>query len=235
MPRRARLTLAGVPHHLIQRGNNRQACFYAIRDYQIYLDWLEQYANICNCEIHAYVLMTNHVHMLVTPKESGGLGIMMRRLGQRYVQYINRTYCRSGTLWEGRFKSCITSEDRYVLSCYRYIELNPVRASLVNHPAEYPWSSYRVNAQGEHSSLIVPQNVYKELDNNPAMRRAAYKELFRDQLELGLMDRIRKATNGNFVLGSGKFSRHVARTLGRRATPAKSGRPKRDEAHRKRY
>ena len=160
MPRRARITLAYTPHHIIQRGNNRSACFYVDDDYFQYLDWLDKYSRENDCRVHAYVLMTNHVHLLITPATCDGLAKMLKRLGLRYVQYINRTYSRSGTLWEGRFKSCITQEDNYVLSCYRYIELNPVRANMVEHPAEYSWSSYRTNAQQEPNRMISPHRAY---------------------------------------------------------------------------
>ena len=153
MPRRPRIMLANIPVHIIQRGNNRQACFFHEEDYRFYLEWLGEYATDVKCSIHAYVLMTNHVHLLLTPQSKTAAGELMKRLGQRYVQYINRTYRRSGTLWEGRFKSCLTREESYVMSCYRYIELNPVRANMVEHPADYEWSSYRRNAQGERSDL----------------------------------------------------------------------------------
>ena len=129
---------------------------------------------------------------------------------------------------EGRFKSCITSEEGYVLGCYRYIELNPVRAAMVNHPAEYPWSSYRVNAQGEQSTLIVSQSTYQKLGVDMVSRQLAYRELFRQHLDIGLVDQIRIATNGNFTLGSEQFSKQVEHALGRRVTPGKSGRPKRN-------
>lgn len=140
----------------------------------------KEYAVLCECQVHAYVLMTNHVHLLITPTYSGGLGVLMRRLGQCYVQYINRTYHRSGTLWEGRFKSCITQEDRYVLACYRYIELNPIRAGMVKHPAEYRWSSYRVNAQNE---LVSPNQSYLSLGRNTTLRQKAYRKLFTEVLK----------------------------------------------------
>ena len=149
MPRRPRISLPGVPLHLIQRGNNRQACFFDDQDYLIYLDWLEEYAEVSRCTIHAYVLMTNHVHLPLTPDAGQSAGNLMKRLGQRYVQYINRTYRRSGTLWEGWFRSCMTQEEDFVLGCYRYIELNPVRAGIVEHPAEYRWSSYRAEKKGQ--------------------------------------------------------------------------------------
>src|SRR5438105_2497922 len=143
MPRRARLTAAGVPAHVIQRGNNRGACFFADDDYAFYVHYLEELAKQFGCAIHAYVLMTNHVHLLLTPEQANSASQLMKHLGQRYVQYVNRSYRRSGTLWEGRFRSCLTQEETYVLACYRYIELNPVRAQMARHPREYRWSSYR--------------------------------------------------------------------------------------------
>jgi len=152
----------------------------------------------------------------------------MKRLGQRYVQYINRTYRRSGTLWEGRFRSCLTQEEDYVLACYRYIELNPIRASMVGHPAEYRWSSYRTNAQGESSELLTAHPLYTALGTEYDARRAAYRELFRYQLNPGLVDEIRAATNGNYALGNPHFQAQIAAALGRRVTPGKSGRPRND-------
>jgi len=137
MPRRARIAIAGIPWHVIQRGNNRSACFYAEEDYRRYLETLQEQATRHGCAIHAYVLMTNHVHLLLTPNRPDGVALLMKHLGQRYVQYINRTYRRSGTLWEGRFRSCLTQREDYVLSCYRYIELNPVRSDMVRHPRDY--------------------------------------------------------------------------------------------------
>ncbi len=226
MPRRPRLVLPNIPLHLIQRGNNRQACFFADEDYLFYLDWLALYAGSTGCRIHAYALMTNHVHLLVSAQHDAAPGEMMKALGQRYVQYVNRTYRRSGTLWEGRFRSCLTQAEDYLLSCQRYIELNPVRAGMVEHPADYRWSSYRANAQGEENSLAVPHEVYAALGADAAGRQAAYRELFRHELEPGLVDEIRRATQGNFALGSPLFAEQVAAALGRRAVPGKSGRPR---------
>lgn len=227
MPRRARLALPGVPLHLIQRGNNRQACFFADEDYRLYLDWLAEYAGKTGVRIHAYVLMTNHVHLLVSTERTEAPGALMKALGQRYVQYVNRVYQRSGTLWEGRFRSCPIQEEPYLLACQRYIELNPVRAGMVAHPAEYRWSSYRANAQGEADALVHPHPVFAALDVDASSRQAAYRELFRHELEPGLVDEIRKATNGNFLLGDSRFAASVAATLGRRVQPGVSGRPRR--------
>lgn len=226
MPRRPRVTLPNVPLHIIQRGNNRQACFIADEDYCFYLDWLREYASKAGCQIHAYVLMTNHVHLLLSSATCDGVGVLMKALGQRYVQYVNRTYRRSGTLWEGRFRSCLTQEESYLLACQHYIELNPVRACMVEHPAEYRWSSYRVNAQGEESGLVTPHPLYLALGSDAAARQAAYRELFRHELEQGLVDSIRQATNGNFVLGDARFGEQIAQALGRRVLPGKSGRPR---------
>ena len=226
MPRRARLALPGVPLHLIQRGNNRQACFFADEDYRFYLDWLAEQAAKTGCQIHAYVLMTNHVHLLVSADRAGASGALMKAVGQRYVQYVNRVYRRSGTLWEGRFRSCPIQEEAYLLVCQRYIELNPVRAGMVGHPGEYRWSSYRANGQGEDNTVIRPHSLYAALGLDVASRLAAYRELFRYELEPGLVDQIRRATNGNFVLGSERFAAAAAATLGRRVLPGNSGRPR---------
>ncbi len=226
MPRRARLVGSDIPLHIIQRGNNRQACFYADEDYCAYLEWLAEYAKKAGCYIHAYVLMTNHVHLLLTPGRASAPGELMKGLGQRYVQYINSTYQRSGTLWEGRFRSCLTQEDLYLLLCQRYIELNPVRATMVDHPAEYRWSSYRANAQGERSALLTPHPLYDVLGSDAVSRQAAYRELFRYELEPGFVDEIRSATNGNFALGNDRFTQQVSAALGRRVVPGRPGRPK---------
>jgi putative transposase len=226
MPRRARLTLPGVPLHLIQRGNNRQACFFTDEDYRFYLDWLAEHADKNGCRVHAYVLMTNHVHLLISADRADASGALMKALGQRYVQYVNRVYRRSGTLWEGRFRSCPFQEEAYLLACQRYIELNPVRAGMVEHPGEYRWSSYRANAQGEDNPLIRQHLLYAGLALEAASRQAAYRELFRHELEPALVDQIRRATNGNFALGNERFATDAAATLGRRVLPGRPGRPK---------
>lgn len=226
MPRRARVLLPGVPLHLIQRGNNHSACFFAEEDYLFYLEHLADQARKHDCAIHAWCLMTNHVHLLLTPASPESAGMLMKGLGQRYVQYVNRTYRRSGTLWEGRFRSCLMQEESYVLACYRYIEMNPVRAEMVEHPAEYRWSSYRVNAQAEQSALIKQHSLYQALGEADGPRAESYRELFRHQLDPGLVDQIRSATNGNYALGSSRFTAEVESMLGRRATRGKPGRPK---------
>ncbi len=155
----------------------------------------------------------------------------MKRLGQRYVQYINRTYKRSGTLWEGRFRSCIIQQQQYLFFCQRYIEMNPVRAGIVKHPDEYRWSSYQVNGQGKKSSLIRPHSLYRKLGRTDAERQMAYKELFRNELESEEIDKIRKATNENFALGNDRFTKEISEMLGRRVTPGKPGRPRKKAAN----
>ena len=227
MPRRARLSIAGIPWHIIQRGNNRSACFYAEEDYRRYLETLEEQAKKFDCAVHAYVLMTNHVHLLLTPAREESAGLLMKHLGQRYVQYINRTYRRTGTLWEGRFRSCLTQNENYVLSCYRYIELNPVRAGMVDHPRDYRWSSHRANAQGKVESLILPHDEYLKLGNGDLERQSAYRELFRAHMDAERVAEIRKATNGNYALGNDRFKQEVEDMLKRRVTPGRSGRQSR--------
>lgn len=225
MPRRARLLLPEVPIHIIQRGNNRQACFYTPEDYSFYLEWLTEYAGKAGCRIHGYVLMTNHVHLLLSSSKTEGPGKLMKALGQRDVQYVNRHYRRSGSLWEGRFRSCLVQEEAYLLACHRYIELNPVRADMVRHPADYPWSSYRINGQGEPSELIKPHPLYEALGKDDAERQAAYRQLFRHKLDSDVMDVIRSATHGNYALGDERFADQISAAIGRRASRGRAGRP----------
>ena len=225
MPRRARLSLPGIPWHIIQRGKNRSVCFHAEADYQFYLHYLKEFADRFGCAVHAYVLMTNHVHLLLTPAREDSAGLLMKHLGQRYVQYINRTYQRSGTLWEGRFRSCLTQSEDYVLACYRYIELNPVRAAMVMKPQDYRWSSYHANGLGRANALISPHDEYRRLGRSDSDRRDAYRALFRAHLEEELVDEIRDATNGNYALGNKRFQRQIEKALGRRAVRGVSGRP----------
>jgi len=226
MPRRARVAVAGIPWHIIQRGNNRSACFYTEDDYHYYLQQLKQQSAEHGCAIHTYCLMTNHVHLLLTPERVESASLMMKHLGQRYVQTINRTYRRSGTLWEGRFKSCLAQHEQYVLTCYRYIELNPVRAKMVPHPADYPWSGYHHNAGCGHSEFISPHENYDNLGITDNERRSAYRHLLEQGLDKQELEQIRNATNGNYVLGSDRFKEEIELALGRRVTPGKRGRPR---------
>ena len=215
MPRRPRLAVGGVPLHIIQRGNNRTACFFNDSDRRLYLEWLAEYASLSDCAIHAYVLMTNHVHLLLTPQQSDSAALLMRRQGQRYAQYVNRTYQRSGTLWEGRYRSCIAQDERYVLACYRYIEMNPVRANMVEHPAEYPWSSYLVNAGGKLSDLVTLHKSYFHLGATAAERQFAYRALFDSGLSDETLAEIRDAANKGWALGSPWFLQRIEAMLAR--------------------
>ena len=173
IPRPPRAFLPGVPQHLIQRGNNRTAIFLADEDYRFYLDSLHAVSLRYDVAIHAYVLMTNHVHLLATPAYRDSLARLMQALGRRYVRFFNAKYQRTGTLWEGRFRACLIDSDRYVLGCYRYIELNSVRAKMVGRPSDYRWSSYRVHADGDSSRLITKHPPYLALGATDDERQAA--------------------------------------------------------------
>ena len=229
MPRRARIAVPGIPWHIIQRGNNRSACSYANEDYHRYLETLSDMSARYDCQIHAYVLMTNHVHLLLTPVRKDSASLLMKHLGQRYVQYINRHYRRSGTLWEGRFRSCLAQKEEYVLTCYRYIELNPLRAGMVAHPRDYRWSSYRSNAEGEANPLIIPHLEYECLGRTAPERRTAYRQLISAHIDPEYIAEIRAATNGNYVLGNDRFKDEISRIRKRRITPGKAGRRARGE------
>ncbi|HEX4986154.1 MAG TPA: transposase [Burkholderiales bacterium] len=226
MPRRARLSLPGIPWHIIQRGNNRSVCFYAEDDYYFYIYHLAELSVRFGCAVHAYVLMTNHVHLLLTPERPDSAALLMKNLGQRYVQYVNRIYRRSGTLWEGRFRSCLTQSEDYVLACYRYIELNPVRAAMVRQPRDYRWSSYAANAEGRRDKLIVPHAQYLRLGRTDTDRRETYRALFKAHVDGPLLDQIRQATNGNHALGNPRFQKEIEAALGRRAARSIPGRPR---------
>lgn len=217
MPRHARLRLAGLPLHIIQRGNNRNACFTADSDYRLFLALIDELAQRFGCELHAYVLMTNHAHLLMTPRDPEGASRLMKHLGQRYVQYVNRIHHRTGSLWEGRFRSSVVDSDGYLLRCHRYIECNPVRAGMVSDPAEYPWSSYHANAGGAKDELLTPHPRYLALGTDEATRRVAYLQIFEGEMTPSELARIRDAANGGFALGSETFLGEVERVLGRPA------------------
>jgi putative transposase len=224
MPRRPRVNLVGHPQHLVQRGHNRAACFFAEEDYLFYLHWLREGARKYGCAIHAYALMTNHVHLLATPQTAAGLSRLMQSLGRRYAQYVNRSYRRSGSVWEGRFKASLIQAEEYLLKCYRYIELNPVRADMVRDPGEYRWSSYRWHALGEPNELIDDHPLYVALGREAGERRAAYRGLFRAHLDEEALTEIRTAAQRGLPLGSDRFREQVAAALGRRLDPGRRGR-----------
>ena len=215
MPRRPRLVAADIPLHIIQRGNNRNSCFFANSDYLVYLDLLRRSAATARCRIHAYVLMSNHVHILASPENPGAPGTMMKALGERYVQYVNQRYKRSGTLWDGRFKSCLVQDETYLLVCHRYIELNPVRAGMVTNPSLYQWSSHRCNALGNADAIVTPHPIFTSLGKDNFSRQLAYRGLFAETLPDQEIARLRDATNYNYTFGSTGFSETMAKLLGR--------------------
>ena len=225
MARLPRYVLPGVPQHVIQRGNNRQPIFAADGDYRAYLDWLKAAADRHGLSIHAYVLMTNHVHLLATPAQEDSIGKTLQSLGRRYVQYFNYTYGRTGTLWEGRYRATVVQAEDYLLTCSRYIELNPVRAGMVNSPAHYRYSSYRHNAQGRKDPLLTPHEVYRRLGRTITDRYTAYRALFRGAVDEATLNEIRATANKGWVLGHDRFREEVARLAERRAAPLPRGRP----------
>ena len=229
MPRKPRFNLVGIPQHVIQRGNNREPCFYAEEDYRRYLADLRESAIKFDCRIHAYVLMTNHVHMLVTPMAEYGIPQMMQALGRRYVYYFNKTWKRTGTLWEGRYKSSLVDSDRYLLTCMRYIELNPVRACMVKHPGKYKWSSYHANAHGGVDTVLEPHPLYLGLGVTDEVRQEAYSELFRYHVDDDTLHEIRETLNHELVLGRSYFKDKVEEITRRQTRAGKPGRPRVEE------
>jgi putative transposase len=213
MPRKTRNYIAGVPSHIVQRGNDCNACFFEEEDYRFYLQCLEDACRRYKVSLHAYVLMTNHVHLLMTPIDTIGISRVMQLTGNRYVQYINKKYKKTGTLWEGRHKSSLIDAENYLLACYRYIELNPVRAGMVSHPADYLWSSYHHHATDKVDLKIIDHDVYNRIDNDIFLRKHAYREL----INIGLGDRdiyeIRKSVQFSKPLGNKKFKEQIITIL----------------------
>jgi len=229
MARLPRYVIPGQPQHVIQRGNNRTPIFGAKEDYLFYLECLKQAAQAHDLAIHAYVLMTNHVHLLATPSHETSIGKTLQSLGRRYVQYFNYTYQRTGTLWEGRYKATVIHSEAYLLTCSRYIELNPVRAGMVPHSREYPWSSYHWHAHGKADELLSDHALYRRLGSTPEERHSAYRELFRFHLTEASLEAIREATNKGWALGNERFRAKVEALSGRRAVPLPKGRPRESE------
>lgn len=223
MPRKPRLSIPGAPQHVIQRGNNRQAIFVVDENYHQFIEMLSLAADKHDCQIHAYVLMTNHVHLLATPSTEDGIGKMMQSLGRRYVQYFNLRNARTGTLWEGRYRATLIDTEQYLFACMRYIELNPVRAGLVKRPGEYRWSSFRCNASGVLDKLVTHHPQYLSLATVSAARQRAYRAMFDGQIEDASTDEIRRATNSAWVLGGVEFAETVVSRLNRRVTPVGRG------------
>ena len=226
MPRPKRICIPSFPHHVVQRGNNRQATFYHRDDFRAYREFLCDAATTHSVSIHAYVLMTNHVHLLLSPSASDGLSMFMQALGRRYVTYINKTYCRTGTLWEGRFKSSVIESDAYCITCYRYIDLNPVRAGIALQPAAYPWSSYRANALGEANHLLTPHATYLQLGSTLKDRVARYRNLVDDALDDNAIDRIRYGARKELPVGTDHFKNNIEKYIRRRLGTGELGRPR---------
>jgi putative transposase len=224
MARLGRYFLPDQPLHVIQRGNNRQAIFFCADDYRRFHSWLAEAALAHDCMVHAYVLMTNHTHLLVTPGNRESLPRTMQALGRRYVRHVNITAGRTGTLWEGRYRAAPIDSEAYFLACCRYIELNPVRAGMVTRPQDYRWSSYRAHALGATDALVRDHAVYRALGHSPGERRAAYRALFGAPLDAVLLDALRAATNGGWALGDERFRQGLAKAAGRRAAPLPRGR-----------
>lgn len=225
MARLPRLTLPGFAHHIIQRGNNRQPIFLATADYQMMLDFLEENSNKFEVAIHAYVLMGNHFHLLATPQTADGLAQMMQAVGRRYVRYFNDRQGRSGTLWEGRFKSTLIQTERYLLACMAYIDLNPVRAGMVAQAGDYPWSSFAHFVGRRTDRLITPHPLFWELGNTPFAREAAYAQLVQEGVNSVEQSALTDATLRGWALGGPEFVADLQKRTQRRASKAQAGRP----------
>lgn len=232
MARRPRIVVPGYPLHVVQRGNNRQACFFCEHDYRFYLDHLAEAAPRYGCRLHAYVLMTNHVHLLLTPDSATAVSRLLQAVGRRYVRYVNRLYRRSGTLWEGRFKSSVIDSQRYLFVCSRYIELNPVRAGMADDPGGYRWSSYRRNGQGAPDPVVSPHSLYLALGETDERRCEAYRCLFDEDGHRMQFDGVRDATERGVVLGNDRFREELEVALGRRVEKYRHGGDRKSNAFR---
>jgi putative transposase len=225
MARLPRLTLPGYPHHIIQRGNNRQAIFASQADYQTLLNLLLENAQKFKVAIHAYVLMTNHFHLLATPETADGLPQMMQAVGRRYVRWFNDAQGRSGTLWEGRYKSTVIDTDQYLLTCMAYLDLNPVRAGLVGQAADYAWSSHGHYIGQRVDKLITPHPLVWALGNTPFAREAAYAELVKGGISASQQVKLTDAVLRGWALGDADFVKELQDLTQRRVSKAAAGRP----------
>jgi putative transposase len=226
MARLPRLTLPGHPHHVIHRGNNRQAVFVDRQDREMLLEVLAEQARVHEVAVHAYVLMDNHFHLLATPRTAEGLSLLMQALGRRYVRAFNQRHGRTGTLWEGRYRSTVLDPARYLLACMAYIDLNPVRWGLVADPAEYPWSSHAHALGLRPDRLVTPHALYWALGNTPFAREAAYAALVQAGLPEQECRRITDATLSGWALGDADFAAALQSQTERRVTKAQAGRPR---------
>lgn len=225
MARLPRLTLPGYAHHVIQRGNNRQPIFATPADREVLLALLAEYAVKFRVALHAYVLMDNHFHLLATPETADGLPQMMQAVGRRYVRYFNDRQGRSGTLWEGRYRSTLIQAERHLLACMVYIDLNPVRAGLVAEPRDYPWSSHGHYVGLRRDRLITPHALYWQLGNTPFAREAAYAELVRAGLSGPQQAALTQSALSGWALGDAAFVGALQKRTQRRVSKAQAGRP----------
>ncbi len=230
MPRKPRFYVPGAPVHAVQRGHNRSSIFFGDLDYLEYLRCLKQASDSCGCAVHAYVLMTNHVHLLLTPERADSVGRLFQSLGRHFVRYVNATYQRHGGLWEGRYKCNVIESQAYLLSCMRYIELNPVRAGMVDHPANYRWSSYAANALGVSNAVLTAHTEYVTLGRLSDNRQSVYRDLFdggstSDELKL-----LRCALQTGTPLGNERFKAEIEASLDILVGHARRGRPEKQKA-----
>lgn len=225
MARLPRLIIPEQPHHVIQRGNDRRPIFQDASDYSIFLNWLREASKKFSVAIHAYVLMSNHLHLLASPSDRVGLGRMMQWIGRHYVPYFNYKYQRNGTLWQGRYKTAVIDSERYFLTCTRYIELNPVRADMVLSPVDYYWSSYQHHIGARTDPLITDHFLYWALGNTPFEREAIYKQLIEQALTSEELDVMRRSAIKGWAIGSEKFNALLEKHAFASVTPRKRGRP----------
>lgn len=226
MPRKPRFFLPNIPVHILLRGNGRRVVFAEDSDRKAYLGWMKEASEKYKVDIHAYMLMDNHVHLLLSTKEPSHISKVMQHIGRKYVPYFNHKYEKSGTLWEGRFKGSMIESEQYLLCCYRYIELNPVRANIVNRPEEWKWSSYASNGYGEDDPLIKPHPLYLAIHKDKEKRINYYRGGFRQVLDAALINDLRSAVQTGTPLGNNKFKEEIEQLLGVKIGYAKRGRPK---------
>jgi putative transposase len=230
MARLPRYFVKNVPQHIILRGNNRETIFVNDDDRLFFKDALQDAAKRNGLAIHAYVFMTNHIHLLASPSTEESIPKTLQSLGRRYVQYFNYRYERTGTLWEGRYRATIVEAETYLFECMRYIELNPVRAGMVPHPAEHAWSSYGHNAGFAADALIKPHRLYRALGVTEGARTTAYRALAQAPMDAAMLDTIRNSTNKGWAMGAGRFKSRIESLTDRRVAPLPKGRPKRQDA-----
>lgn len=223
MARLPRFDIPGYAQHVIQRGINRNRIFFGQQDYLYYLSCLRDMTARDGIDIHAYALLPNHVHLLVTPRHKGVLSRAMQTLGRKYVRYVNQRHRRTGTLWDGRFRSTVVDDGEYFLTCQRYIELNPVRMSLVRLPGSYPYSSFRYYVVGEPDDLVTPHEAYLNLAGTEERRRSVYRSLFDKPLNMDIVKELRRGTNQGWAVGRDTFKKKVEAAARRRAVPKPRG------------